>query len=276
MTAPTIHSSVSGAGLTQTISTTVPNTMLIALLTGEGNPVLSLAGAGLTWVKRADFYSTGGYCAVWYAACPGVITSQAITATVTSGSLPFAQMAVYAVAGAGGWDANPSLPAKGDHATVVVSTTAADDLLLYNAYEGGSSNGVPPTGFTYIQRHTASGDWIACAQQALTGTVSSLSVAIGSDCRGMIDALTPGTVTQDGNAPGDTIILTASLIAGTGSAPVVNGNAPGDTIVATASLLAGTATGPDGAASGALMAVTMRIIAVPLVNQQQPLGMVIV
>jgi hypothetical protein len=273
VTAPTIHAAVAGAGLTQTISTTVPNTILIALLTGEGSPTLALAGAGLTWTKRTDFYSTGGYCAIWYAVCPGTITSQAITATVTAGSLPFAQMAVYAVAGASGWDANASLPAKGDHATVVVSTTTADDLLLYNAYEGGGTSGVPPTGFTDIARHTASGDWIACARQALSGTVSSLSVAIGSDCRGVIDALTPAS--PDGNATGSVIVLTAALIAGTASAPVVDGTTPADTIVSTASLLAGTATGSDGTAPGAVIGMTFQLIAVPMSDQRQPLGMVI-
>jgi hypothetical protein len=157
---------ISGAATTTVVSgaltTTASSGVVIALvgINNESNvqvTVGSVAGAGLTWTKRAQqfFLDSGNFqyvdYEIWWAPYSSPISAQAITATFASAATSVgAIISVFAVSGA-----NTSTPfdpvstsfktnttATADTPQTTITTTNANDFIFAGIFNG---SGVPTT-----------------------------------------------------------------------------------------------------------------------------------
>jgi hypothetical protein len=153
-----------GASLSATITTLLPNDIIIALVHTENPPgfstVNSVSGGGLTWTRRTQFQHTPtapSVIEIWWASATSALSAQTITATLsrtTDGS----SMHLVAVNGATNpaipWDTNASLPATQFGATGTpsrsISTTVSSTMVLGFFGSSSSNNSSAGPGFTNL------------------------------------------------------------------------------------------------------------------------------
>jgi len=148
------------------LTTSVPNDMILVLVGTMANApvpvVTSVSSANLSFTLRArhedDSLSPGAAVEEWWARASGTLSSEVITVSFGSGAPAGIVVAAQAFQNVSStkFDPNVSLPAPGGGgfppATVAgMSTTLADDLLLYIALinnSGGSGAPTAPSGWT--------------------------------------------------------------------------------------------------------------------------------
>lgn len=204
---------ISGAAATTVASaafTTTGSGDVVVALVNTTNPfgttatVSSISGGGLTWIKRKQFTITTsnfdvGSTEIWYAIAASPLTSQVITATLSTASTG-AVITVFAVSGANTttpWDINGSLPASGSDVTgtstvptiTSVSTTNANTVLIaYVTLPGNASGALTnPAGFTLIAQSNGfsgspnfEGGAAQSAREIVSSTQAGISVAFST------------------------------------------------------------------------------------------------
>jgi hypothetical protein len=167
---------ISGAAATTVVSgalTTTGSSDVVIALVGVNNAsnsqvtVSSVAGAGLTWTKRAGqfFLDSGNFDYIdyelWYATTTSPITAQAITATLTAASVG-GVIQVFAVSGAN--TSTPFDPASTSFKTnqttttdtpqTTITTTNANDFIFAAIFDGSGT----PTSWTTQASFTTLGN----------------------------------------------------------------------------------------------------------------------
>ncbi len=141
-----------------TVTTTQPNEILEMVASCLDGSVTSITDtAGLLWVKRvAAFAGTVGEVEEWYAYAPAPVSSDVITATLTTSI--YNTIGVAAIVGTAigiTYDLNAALPVlslvntstSGTTASTFISTSHGNDMLI-EAYTSGVTSPLPPSGFT--------------------------------------------------------------------------------------------------------------------------------
>jgi hypothetical protein len=172
---PTLHTSVgmqaTGATpISASITTTLPNQILIAIVSVEGTsvtatPISGVSGGGLTWTKytsQADNVNTFNVYQVqeiWWAKATSTLSAVSITAA-TNVTIDDATFVVAAFNGCNltnPFDTNASLPVKVKSNTTTVAltgitTTSSNITVVASFYTGTNmSLNTLDTGFTLIQ-----------------------------------------------------------------------------------------------------------------------------
>lgn len=208
MASPTLGNHSSGtAHASTTLAATVLNvpagSLILAFIftstisSGTYSTVSSVADSvgGLTWRRRGGIKTTKfGNLEVWYAYAPSALTSDGVTATLSTATYDDAAIIVATFAGCNAsapFDGNASLPAFTTAASAAVpsttvSTSSPDDLLIAAAFSNNSSAGIstPPSGFTLIGTVSNSvGTYYAvggAADKSVSAVQSGITVAWGA------------------------------------------------------------------------------------------------
>lgn len=208
MASPTLGNYSTGtAHASATLAATVLNvpagSIILAFIftstisSGTYSTVSSVADSvgGLTWRRRGGVKTSKfGNLEVWWAYAPSALSSDGVTATLSTATYDDAAIIVATFAGcntSAPFDSNASLPAfttatSGTAPSTTVSTTSPDDLLIAAAFSNNSSAGIstPPSGFTLIGTvRNSTGTYYAvggAADKSVSATQAGITVAWGA------------------------------------------------------------------------------------------------
>jgi beta-lactam-binding protein with PASTA domain len=149
---PTIDRLIFSEGLgkrtTAAFSTSAPGEMLVAFAASDGpapanSQTLTIAGAGLTWTRRARAATRSGVSEIWSATAPTVLTNVTVSSTQSSAGV-HQSLTVIAFTGVGGIGASNA--AGGVGAPSVSLTTTAAGSVVYavgNDWDGAVARTIP-------------------------------------------------------------------------------------------------------------------------------------
>ncbi len=176
-TAQTANSGSSGALALPAFTTTSSNDIACVGIVTNGGPVTSITGGGLTWLFRVkkDTGSANETTELWYAKANSPIAGVAFTVNTTSAA--FITATVFAFSGADYttiFDSNGAIPTTKDLSGPLSFTTSnANDVLIYVARSGGSSN--VDGSFTTLYGT----NFQTCGYNIVSATQSGSTVTIG-------------------------------------------------------------------------------------------------
>jgi len=214
---PTVDRVIFSEGLgkrtTAAFSTTAPGEMLVAFAASDGPPApnsqtLTIAGAGLTWTRRARAATQFGDAEIWTATAPTALTNVTVSSTQSSTGV-HQSLTVIAFTGVGGIGAVNV--GGGIGAPSVTLTTAAAGSAVYavgNDWDRAVARTIP-AGQTKVHEFvdTAVGDtfWVQAANASTTaaGSVVTLNATAPTNDQWnlAIVELTPGVAPVTVSAP---------------------------------------------------------------------------
>ena len=223
------------------ISTSGPNELLVALVSGDGpekSQAMTVSGGGLSWTLAVRADQTDGDAEVWTAMAPSALSGVTVTSTESVGSQA-QSLTVVALAGAGGVGATVGSAWTGA-ATVSLTTTAVGSMVFGVGSDAFSSDAqTPGSGQTLLHQDRALGagaDFWAQRLNTTTTAVGSTATISDSASSGWdlaaveIVPAVPTPVAVDGQ-----VSALDSSGTGTVTAAGLSTTAAGDVLVATVS-----------------------------------------
>jgi hypothetical protein len=226
---------------TAPISTSGPNELLVALVSGDGpqrGQTLTISGGGLTWTQAVQSNQTGGDAEVWTAHAPTALSGITVTSTESYGSQP-QSLTVLAVTGASGVGDTSSASLSGT-ATVSLTATAAGSMVVAAGSDVFSSDTrTPGAGQTVIHDDPQVGYGDDFWAQRITGTTTAggETETISDDADGSWN-LAEAEILPAVGAPvaiDSQVSAVDSAHTGTVTTPGLTTTAAGDVLVATVS-----------------------------------------
>jgi Protein of unknown function (DUF2793) len=194
--APTIDGSNGTHGVntsgTITLTTTLTNDIICVCFSIGGGSITSVTSPGLTFTQRSSQSGQGGEILMWTALSTGALTGAVITFEFSGDN--FFQCAAFGVNGATGFDPNGDLPLSASSGTLSLSTTDANDFIIFLSGGGFGGGDATPGGFTEIYSDNFDGQAISVSYQRVNAPQSGVSFSVPANYDLILDALAaPGS-----------------------------------------------------------------------------------